>query len=98
MILSDEEMVALVGGSMLDVARAIEAAVLAKLGAQEPVLQHADNELEGLRKSQAAAVMPLMGPLLDAWEEESSALRAEHPNIDKWLRKINRAMETKDKA
>ncbi len=52
----------------------------------------ADNELERLRALQAAAVMPLIGPLLDAWERCSQDVRGEHPELDKQLRQINRAM------
>ena len=50
-------------------------------------------EREKLRAAQAEAVMPLIGPLLDAWECCSQAVREEHPELDKQLRQINRAME-----
>ena len=48
---------------------------------------------EHLRAAQAHAVMPLIGPLLDAWEGCSQNVRSEHPELDKQLRRINRAME-----
>lgn len=48
---------------------------------------------ELLRAAQAKAVMPLIGPLLDAWECCSQDVRGEHPELDKQLRRINRAME-----
>lgn len=50
-------------------------------------------ERDRLRAAQAEAVMPLIGPLLDAWECGSQSLRSEHPELDKHLRRINRAME-----
>jgi hypothetical protein len=50
-------------------------------------------ERDRLRAAQAKAVMPLIGPLLDAWECGSQSLRSEHPELDKHLRRINRAME-----
>lgn len=50
-------------------------------------------EREHLRAAQAAAVMPLIGPLLDAWECCSQSVREEQPELDKHLRRINRAME-----
>lgn len=46
-----------------------------------------------LRAQQATAVMPLIGPLLDAWECCSQSVRSEHPELDKQLRRINLAME-----
>ncbi len=53
----------------------------------------APGEREHLRAAQARAVMPLIGPLLDAWECCSQACREELPELDKQLRRINRAME-----
>lgn len=50
-------------------------------------------ERDRLRAAQAEAVMPLIGPLLDAWECCAQACREELPEIDKQLRRINRAME-----
>ena len=46
-----------------------------------------------LRAAQAESVMPLIGPLLDAWECCSQDVRSEHPELDVQLRRINRAME-----
>lgn len=46
-----------------------------------------------LREQQETAVMPLIGPLLDAWDSCSQAVRSEHPELDKQLRQIHRAME-----
>ena len=57
------------------------------------LLGHGDAELERLRAAQAHDVMPLIGPLLDAWEGCSQDVRSEHPELDKQLRRINRAME-----
>lgn len=50
-------------------------------------------ERDRLRAAQAEAVMPLIGPLLDAWEGCSQACREELPELDKHLRRINRAMD-----
>lgn len=55
-------------------------------------------EAERLRAAQSDAVMPLIGPLLDAWEGCSSTCREEFPEMDKWLRRINRAMEDAEPA
>ena len=60
--------------------------------AEQPIREAPGNEHERLRALQAAAVMPLIGPLLDAWEGCSQDVRGEHPELDKQLRKINRAM------
>jgi hypothetical protein len=49
-------------------------------------------EREILRAAQSEAVMPLIGPLLDAWEGGSDFLN-EYPELDKQLRRIHRAME-----
>ena len=56
-------------------------------------LGHVVTERDRLRAAQAEAVMPLIGPLLDAWECSSQACREELPELDKQLRRINRAME-----
>jgi len=50
-------------------------------------------ERERLRAAQAEAVMPLIGPLLDAWECGSQSVREEHPKLDVYLRRISHAME-----
>lgn len=55
------------------------------------------SERRGLRIVQAKAVMPLIGPLLDAWEGVSndvkSSLREDEPRLCKFLDEINAAME-----
>lgn len=52
-----------------------------------------EGEREYLRAAQAGAVMPLIGPLLDAWECCSQDVRSENPGLGKYLSQINRAME-----
>lgn len=52
------------------------------------------NERERIRAAQDRAVMPLIGPLLDAWENTDREVMAEEPELANWLDKINRAMET----
>jgi hypothetical protein len=59
----------------------------------QPEQQPVNQERESLRAAQGEAVMPLIGPLLDAWESCSETMRGEQPEVDKYLRKINRAME-----
>jgi septation ring formation regulator EzrA len=54
------------------------------------------DEIERLRQEQSASVMPMIGPLLDAWECCSQTCREELPELDTQLRKINRAMEGAD--
>lgn len=58
-----------------------------------PAPLHASPERDILRAAQAEAVMPLIGPLLDAWECCSQSVREEHPELDVHLRRINRATE-----
>jgi len=55
-------------------------------------------EAASIRDAQATAVMPLIGPLLDSWECSSQSIREEHPELDKQLRHINRAMEDAGEA
>lgn len=54
-------------------------------------------ERRGLRIMQAKTVMPLIGPLLDAWEGASndfkSSLRQDEPVLCDYLDKISTAME-----
>lgn len=50
-------------------------------------------ERERLRNAQAASVMPMIGPLLDAWEGCSQAVKEQHPELYRQLRQINHAME-----
>ena len=61
---------------------------------ERPAAQPApvQQERELLRTAQSEAVMPLIGPLLDAWEGGSDFLN-EYPALDKQLRRIHRAME-----
>lgn len=47
-----------------------------------------------LRAAQAAAVMPMIGSLLDAWEGADREVMGEEPELSKWLTKINSAMES----
>jgi hypothetical protein len=58
---------------------------------------NADREFEALRKEQAGRVMPLIGPLLDAWEQVSGDLRSyieeDNPQLAKSLDAINAAVE-----
>lgn len=73
-------------------ARAILARVTAPAeGPAEP------SEAERLRAAQAAAVMPMIGPLLDAWEgiygDVKGAIKIEAPGLARHLGAINRAME-----
>lgn len=53
-------------------------------------------ERQVLRAQQATAVMPQIGPLLDAWEgidnDTKGTIREEAPELVKWLGSINRAM------
>lgn len=51
-------------------------------------------ERDQLRAAQVAAVMPLIGPLLDAWEQADREVMDEEPELVKWLKAINAAMET----
>lgn len=57
-------------------------------------------ELLPLRDEQCEAVMPLIGPLLDAWDGLSNDARGvieqESPQLAKALRDINDAMEGYD--
>ncbi len=51
-----------------------------------------DSERELLGAAQTAAVMPLIGPLLDAWENADREVMSEEPELAKQLRRINSAM------
>lgn len=61
--------------------------------ASEPV---AWSEREQLRHAQAAVVMPMIGPLLDAWENSDREVMSQEPELSKQLRNINSAMEDAD--
>jgi len=54
-------------------------------------------EVKGLRIAQSKAVMPLIGPLLDAWDgvpnDSKGAMREDAPVLCEYLDKINAAME-----
>lgn len=54
-------------------------------------------ERQGLRIVQARAVMPLIGPLLDAWEgipnDAKDAMREDEPVLCEYLDRIAAAME-----
>jgi hypothetical protein len=55
-------------------------------------------ERQGLRIVQAKTVMPMIGPLLDAWEgannDLKSSIREEEPELADYLDKIASAMES----
>lgn len=55
-----------------------------------------DSEIASLRRAQARRVMPLIGPLLDAWEntdnDTKSTLRSEYPVLCDYLDKIEAGM------
>ena len=55
------------------------------------------SERDILRAEQSANVMPLIGPLLDAWDglnnDTKGVLREEGPDLTKYLASINHAME-----
>ena len=59
----------------------------------EPV---ARSEREQLRHAQAAVVMPMIGPLLDAWENSDREVMSQEPELSKQLKNINSAMEGAD--
>lgn len=50
-------------------------------------------ERQALRYAQAGAVMPLIGPLLDAWENVTFSALDDAPELAKCLSEINKAME-----
>ena len=56
-----------------------------------------DREVESLRQEQSRAVMPLIGPLLDAWEgvpnDVKSQMEEEALDLCHYLRRIERAMD-----
>ena len=59
----------------------------------EPV---AWSERDQLRHAQAAVVMPMIGPLLDAWENSDREVMSQEPELSKQLKNINSAMEDAD--
>ena len=50
-------------------------------------------ERDQLRCAQADAVMPLIGPLLDAWENADREVISQEPELSRQLKAINNAME-----
>ena len=50
-------------------------------------------ERDQLRYAQADAVLPLIGPLLDAWENSDREVMSQEPELSKQLKNINSAME-----
>lgn len=60
----------------------------------------APSEVERLRAEQAIAVMPLIGPLLDAWEWacRMDGFKSDHSELHKQLRAIDNAMEGRPAA
>lgn len=69
-----------------------------RLEAQQPAASEpvAWSEREQLRHAQAAVVMPMIGPLLDAWENSDREVMSQEPELSKQLRNINSAMEDAD--
>lgn len=53
-------------------------------------------ERDQLRCAQADAVIPLIGPLLDAWENSDREVMSQEPELSKQLKNINSAMEDAD--
>lgn len=71
-------------------ASALRAALSQQPATGEPV---AWSEREQLRHAQAAVVMPMIGPLLDAWENSDREVMSQEPELSKQLKNINSAME-----
>ena len=69
---------------------AIQQAEAQQPATTEPV---AWSEREQLRHAQAAVVMPMIGPLLDAWENSDREVMSQEPELSKQLENINSAME-----
>ncbi|MBK5958065.1 hypothetical protein CCR97_08020 [Rhodoplanes elegans] len=71
-----------------------EALIARAEGGTEPVTEA---ERAALRAEQAARVMPLIGPLLDAWDglpnDIRSLVRDEHPELGTHLNQIAAAVE-----
>ena len=63
-------------------------------------IEENETDEEHMRQKQASIVMPLIGPLLDAWDglpnDELSALRESAPNLCKKMDEISEAMENID--
>jgi len=58
------------------------------------------SEIERLRRAQSRAVMPLIGPLLDAWEglsnDAKGVLQLEAATLCEYLVEIDAAMDADD--
>lgn len=74
-------------------ASALRTALAQQPATGEPV---AWSEREQLRHAQAAVVMPMIGPLLDAWENSNREVMSQEPELSKQLKNINSAMEDAD--
>lgn len=89
----DEIRVTMADGSRTDEACSRRAGELFDMLAAATAVPVAQGEREALRDAQREAVTPLIGPLLDAWEGSRQQCREDLPELDKWLRRLNRAME-----
>lgn len=58
-----------------------------------PVAPAKGSEVETLRAAQAEAVMPMIGPLLDAWDGVPNDMKTELPELRRWTLRIGAAME-----
>ena len=77
-------------------------ALTQKMNALRTAIQQAESEpvawseRDQLRHAQAAVVMPMIGPLLDAWENSDREVMSQEPELSKQLKNINSAMEDAD--
>lgn len=80
-----------------DVADAVLRVVQSQRRSGDSSLHAVRSERKGLRLAQSKAVMPLIGPLLDAWEglpnDAKEILRESEPVLCAHLDKINAAMD-----
>lgn len=60
---------------------------------QQATTEPVQAERDQLRSAQADAVMPLIGPLLDAWENADREVMSQEPELSRQLKAINNAME-----
>lgn len=60
-------------------------------------MNRAERNLEILRKQQAERVMPVVGAILDAWEntsnDEKAMFEKEYPHLAELIRDLNDAVE-----
>ena len=69
-------------------------AAIQQAEAQQPATpEPVQAERDQLRCAQADAVMPLIGPLLDAWENADREVISQEPELSRQLKAINNAME-----